>query len=80
MAEERRRQTPFRDRRIYVAATYSRAEAIFVVRDEGPGFDRTKVPDPTDPDNLGKNSGRGLLLIQTFMDEVASTTPATRSP
>lgn len=40
------------------------------VEDEGPGFDPTKLPDPTDPANLDRVSGRGLLLIQTFMDEV----------
>jgi anti-sigma regulatory factor (Ser/Thr protein kinase) len=29
------------------------------------------LPDPTDPANLGKSSGRGLFLIRTFMDEVS---------
>ena len=42
---------------------------MFVIRDEGPGFDVTTLPDPTDPENLLKPSGRGLLLIRTFMDE-----------
>jgi anti-sigma regulatory factor (Ser/Thr protein kinase) len=41
-----------------------------VIADEGPGFDVTAVPDPTDPENLLKPSGRGLLLIRSFMDEV----------
>ena len=41
-----------------------------VVRDEGPGFQQKELPDPTDPANLDKLSGRGLLLIQTFMDEI----------
>lgn len=41
-----------------------------MIRDEGPGFDSTSLPDPTDPVNLEKVSGRGLLLIRTFMDEV----------
>ena len=40
------------------------------VHDEGPGFDPTSLPDPTDPANLARVSGRGLLLIQTFMDKV----------
>jgi anti-sigma regulatory factor (Ser/Thr protein kinase) len=44
--------------------------AVFVIRDEGPGFDVATVPDPTDPENFTKPSGRGLLLIRTFMDEV----------
>jgi anti-sigma regulatory factor (Ser/Thr protein kinase) len=48
----------------------SRDEAVYVVRDEGPGFDPSILPDPTDPSNLEKVSGRGLLLIRTFMDEI----------
>ena len=48
----------------------SSGAASFIIRDEGPGFDPSKLPDPTDARNLGKPSGRGLLLIRTFMDEV----------
>ncbi|MCS6850065.1 MAG: response regulator [Gemmataceae bacterium] len=70
LAEQRRRQPPYCDRRIYVCARFSREAGTFIIRDEGPGFDPATVPDPTDPENLGKTSGRGLLLIQTFMDEV----------
>lgn len=70
LAEERRQQPPYRDRRLYVEARVSRSEANYVVRDQGPGFDPDSLPDPTDPANLEKISGRGLLLIRTFMDEV----------
>lgn len=40
------------------------------VRDRGEGFDLSSVPDPTDPQNLMKTSGRGILFMRTFMDEV----------
>ena len=40
------------------------------VRDEGPGFDPEKVPDPLAPENLLKGSGRGIFLIRSFMDEL----------
>ena len=70
LAQERRTQGPYRDRRVFLTATLTRHEATFVVRDEGQGFDPALLPDPTDPANLGKVSGRGLLLIQTFMDRV----------
>lgn len=71
LARQRREQDPYAARRLNVCAKVSRAEGVFVVRDEGPGFDPSKLPDPTDPANLGMASGRGLLLIRTFMDDVA---------
>ena len=40
------------------------------VRDRGEGFDTGSVPDPTNPENLLKTNGRGLLFMRTFMDEV----------
>jgi CheY-like chemotaxis protein len=70
LIEERLHQEPYEDRRVYVTARESRREAIYIIRDEGPGYDPAALPDPADPVNLEKVSGRGLLLIRTFMDEV----------
>jgi len=70
LIEERRVAAPYRDRRVTLISEESRSEAVYVVRDEGVGFDASNLPDPTDPANFEKVSGRGLLLIQTFMDEV----------
>lgn len=67
---ERLSASPWRDRRLYVNVRLSRTGGTFVVRDEGPGFDPASLPDPTDPANLERVSGRGLLLMRTFMDEV----------
>jgi serine/threonine-protein kinase RsbW len=53
-----------------VTAELSAREAIFTVEDEGEGFDVHEIPDPTDPANLFKSSGRGVLLIYNIMDEV----------
>jgi CheY-like chemotaxis protein/anti-sigma regulatory factor (Ser/Thr protein kinase) len=66
----RRSLAPYSDRHVYVTARFTREELAFTIRDEGNGFDPNTLPDPTDPKNLGKVSGRGLLLIQTFMDRV----------
>jgi CheY-like chemotaxis protein len=68
--EEHRRQPPFCQRRISVEAAFSRSAARFVVRDGGPGFNPACLPDPTDPENLERTCGRGILLMRTFMDEV----------
>ena len=40
------------------------------VSDQGEGFDPTSVPDPTDPANILKTSGRGIFLMRSFMDQV----------
>ena len=60
----------FRDRRVNVRASLSRDSAKFIIRDEGSGFDPSQLPDPRDPANLAKSSGRGLLLIHCFLDDV----------
>lgn len=67
---ERRAGHPYCDRRIHIDSTFSRAEARFLIQDEGPGFDPESLPDPTDPANLEKAAGRGVLLMRSFMDEV----------
>ena len=40
------------------------------VKDEGKGFDPSKIPDPTSPENLLKDSGRGLYLMRIYMDDL----------
>ncbi len=40
------------------------------IRDQGEGFDPERTKDPTADDNLLRSSGRGLLLIRAFVDEV----------
>jgi serine/threonine-protein kinase RsbW len=62
------RQDP--EKLLRVTAELSAREAIFTVEDEGDGFDVREIPDPCDPANLFKSSGRGVLLIYNIMDEV----------
>ncbi len=40
------------------------------VRDFGEGFSVEEIPDPTNPENLLKTHGRGILFMRSFMDEV----------
>jgi anti-sigma regulatory factor (Ser/Thr protein kinase) len=70
LIDDRLGREPFAGRQLLVAVEVTPRSGKFVVRDQGPGFDPTKLPDPTDPENLEKVSGRGLLLMRTFMDEV----------
>ena len=67
---QRQQEEQFRQRRVLVTVKATRNELKFIIRDQGPGFDVASIPDPTDPENLAKVSGRGLLLINAFMDEV----------
>ena len=70
LVSERRSKSPYKDRKIEVEIELSPQEAVVTVGDQGPGFDPTTLPDPTDPENLEKISGRGLLLMRSFMDVV----------
>lgn len=70
LSVERRTQEPYQSRRVWMTARFNRQELTFIVCDDGAGFNPALLPDPTDPGNLDKVSGRGLLLIRTFMDRV----------
>ena len=71
LAQERRRQSPYQERHTEVQVRMSPGKAEFVIRDQGKGFNPASLPDPTDPANLDKITGRGILLMRSFMDEVS---------
>ncbi|HEY6332958.1 MAG TPA: ATP-binding protein, partial [Blastocatellia bacterium] len=58
-------------KKVRIVAEMSVKGARFTISDEGSGFARDCVPDPTDPLHLLMPSGRGLLLINHIMDHVA---------
>ena len=66
----RRDESPYKDRKIFVQGCITRDEARFTIRDEGPGFDPNSLPVSIDPANLERSSGRGILLMKAFLDEV----------
>jgi serine/threonine-protein kinase RsbW len=41
------------------------------IDDDGQGFDTSRLPDPTHPDNLEREFGRGLFVIRHLVDDVA---------
>ncbi len=41
-----------------------------IIKDEGNGFDPNSVPDPTSPENLLKDSGRGIFIMKSFLKEL----------
>ncbi len=66
----RRGESPYAARTIRMMAKIDEETATFVIRDQGPGFDVASLPNPTDPENLFKASGRGILMMNAFMDSV----------
>jgi CheY-like chemotaxis protein len=68
--ESRKKTDPYKDRRVYVEATVSKQEIRIVVRDDGNGFDTSKVPSAGDPKLLDSESGQGLVLMASFTDEL----------
>ena len=55
---------------VKVDAKVSSREVEICIEDEGPGFRRKDVPDPCAMENLEKCSGRGILLIEAYMNSV----------
>jgi CheY-like chemotaxis protein/anti-sigma regulatory factor (Ser/Thr protein kinase) len=71
LAAARRATEPYASRKVRVAASYQPDEVVYRIADEGPGFDPSSLPDPTDVANLERVHGRGLMLMRMFMDDVS---------
>ena len=71
LIDERRQNAAYADRKILVGFDVTHDRAQFVIRDSGPGFDASRLPAAADPASLSGEGGRGLVLIQNFMDEVS---------
>ena len=55
---------------VNVAVGDNPSEFCFNVKDQGKGFDFVNLPDPTSPENLMKENGRGVFLMKNLADEV----------
>jgi len=62
-----------RTKQVHVEWKVTPQVAEITIEDEGPGFNRDSVPDPTKETNLEKLTGRGLLLIEAYMNSVEYT-------
>jgi serine/threonine-protein kinase RsbW len=56
-------------KKVHLSVMKSPDRLTVVIADEGEGFDLNALPDPLAEENLLRQSGRGLLLIQAFVDE-----------
>lgn len=56
-------------KKVHLAVSHTADRLEIVIGDEGEGFDATQLPDPRAEENLMRQSGRGVLMMQAFMDE-----------
>lgn len=58
------------NKKVHLAIDRTNDKLSVTVGDEGEGFEMTALPDPLAPENLLRQSGRGLLLIRAFVDDL----------
>ena len=58
------------DKKVTLAFERTGSDLVITIRDQGPGMDLSKIPNPLAPENLLKTSGRGIFLMRSFMDVV----------
>jgi len=56
---------------VTVSIKISENKLILCIKDEGDGFDPNSVPDPTKPENIMRDSGRGIHIMRSFIDQVS---------
>ncbi len=58
------------DKMVLISTRQSEDLLTFVIQDEGQGFDPSKLPDPTAPENVAEPNGRGVYLMRQFSHDV----------
>ena len=74
LAERRCQESPYSNRRIQLDLEVTPVVATITILDEGRGFNPASLPDPTDVENLDRPSGRGVMLMRAFMDDIRYNT------
>jgi serine/threonine-protein kinase RsbW len=57
-------------KKVIVGHVIDKKKVVISIMDEGDGFDPSKVPDPTLPENLIKDCGRGIYIVRNYADKV----------
>ena len=58
------------NKKVTIDAYVENSKLIMKIKDEGEGFEPGNIPDPTEPENLLKDSGRGIYLMKVYMDDM----------
>lgn len=70
LIKARQENPDFGNKQVRISFSHGPGQLKFAVSDEGNGFDPASLPDPTRPESWMKLSGRGILFIRSYMDEV----------
>ena len=65
-------------KKVTVGHIIDKTKVIISIMDEGVGFDPNKIPDPTLPENLIKDCGRGLFIVRSYVDKLYFNETANR--
>ncbi|MEO6693736.1 MAG: ATP-binding protein [Ignavibacteria bacterium] len=57
------------NKKVYTEIEYDTENLTVRIKDEGGGFDIKKLPDPTSDENILKESGRGIYIMKSLVDE-----------
>jgi len=58
-----------RQKNVELSLLLEESKVLFSIKDQGSGFDYTSIPDPTLPENIEKEGGRGIFLIKNLCDD-----------
>ena len=58
------------EKMVHISYEVDPDQIAFTVSDEGTGFDYINLPDPTDPENIEKPTGRGVFLMKHLADQI----------
>ncbi len=58
-----------KEKKVYVKIEYTDTTLSVTIKDEGKGFDVSKLADPTKDENLQKEHGRGIFIIRSLVDK-----------
>lgn len=59
-----------RNKKVHLSVSTENGRFTIKIGDQGDGFERQEVPDPLQEENVLRHSGRGLFLMEAFMDEM----------
>ena len=58
------------DKKVKVDCSYKDDRLVFIIKDQGEGFNYSLLPDPTAPENIENPNGRGIFLMKHLADQL----------